>query len=376
MRYRILGSCVTRDAFAVSSDPRLSLERYFARSSIASAFGPGPVTGVDTATITSPFQRRIVQWDLDKEFARSLSTGSFDRIVLDLIDERFDLVRTPTGALATRSNEFRAAATTADLERVASGSEEFFRLWCEGWRAFLATLDATVGRHVVLLHEAHWATTTESGAAFAHHPPEAIDAANALLDRLHAVIRADLSPTQVITPPRTAVVGADRHQWGPSPFHYADEYYRQLTALLVDRGVGAATPAGVRVAASRGTPLRTPRHVGFHFDPRADTDRYILDATVQERRASSIHLTYRLDGWTAVRYVAIGWMEGTRFWRVLLPHDVTHGVRSVTLGLASLTDASGAAGEAQALVGTLRVYVSGEPSAQGAAVELHELSLG
>jgi hypothetical protein len=235
MRYRILGSCVTRDAFEFSDNPALELERYFARSSVASAFAGPQFEGVETELIPSAFQRRIVEWDLQKEFAKSLPSGAFDFVIIDLIDERFDLLRAEGGRLATRSNEFRRAGDTSErYELIASGSPEFLELWTAGWRAFMELVDRTIGRESVVLHRAWWAERTESGQQFKGQTAASIARANAFLAELYGIIAKDLPKTQILTPPADLVVGADEHKWGPSPFHYTTEYYESFLRLLTD----------------------------------------------------------------------------------------------------------------------------------------------
>lgn len=60
--------------------------------------------------ILSPFQRRVVGYDMDKSFWQKLESLSFDLLLLDFIDDRFDLMRTKDGGLFTLSNEYVSAA--------------------------------------------------------------------------------------------------------------------------------------------------------------------------------------------------------------------------------------------------------------------------
>src|SRR5690606_12983426 len=106
VRVLILGSCVTRDAFArLPEGSPLVVAEYFARSLLASATHPVEVTGVDLDRISSPFQRRVVEWDLTGAFMDALAGGvEWDVLVYDPIDERFDMYEQPAGGRATRSS--------------------------------------------------------------------------------------------------------------------------------------------------------------------------------------------------------------------------------------------------------------------------------
>jgi hypothetical protein len=267
VRYRIFGSCVTRDAFEFAGPGGPAIETYFARSSIASAFSELPFEGVDTSTIESSFQRRIVEWDLGKNCAATLASADFDVLVIDLIDERFDLLQDASGALATRSNEFlKARPAEEPVRRITAGSAEFLDLWVAGWRRLISIVDEAGLRDAVVVHEAYWAERTESGATYTSVPPETVARANDVLGRLYGEMRRDLAPGQFVRPTSRPLVGADDHKWGRSPFHYPDWYYEELISL-----VNGFT--GRRVARAVSEPPRTAEL------PLADQLRSLIERT-------------------------------------------------------------------------------------------------
>lgn len=243
-RVWIHGSCVTRDAFAVAQDGQPSiLAHYSARSSLASAFNPAPFEGVDVSAIVSPFQRRMVKSDLEKGFVRDLGEfGNADVIVVDLIDERFDLVENHHGALATRSNEFASVLPSIpdSWRRIASGSEEFVELWSLGLRRFANLMDGIGALGQVVLHESYWATTTIGGGAIgAPFSQPYIAKSNRLLGELYSRFKEAIPCAPVVRVPEETAVASETHRWGIAPFHFSDAYYshfreelgRQLSAL-------------------------------------------------------------------------------------------------------------------------------------------------
>lgn len=266
VRFRILGSCVTRDAFEFAGPGGPAIETYFARSSIASAFSELPFEGVDTSTIESSFQRRIVEWDLQKRCAATLASADFDVLVIDLIDERFDLIRDTTGALATRSNEFlKAHDIDPSAERITAGSAAYIDLWVAGWRRLLSIVDQAGLRDAIVVHEAYWAERTQAGASFSSAPPELVAQANEFLGRLYSEMRRDLAAAQFLRPTSRPLVGADEHKWGRSPFHYPDWYYDELMTLIEGfPGRRAARPAALALVEERSLlPDRVPPSVGL-----------------------------------------------------------------------------------------------------------------
>ncbi|MET3976986.1 DUF6270 domain-containing protein [Cellulosimicrobium sp. 4261] len=224
------GSCVTRDAFALAGEARFRLADYYARSSLASAFAAGGLGGVDLARVESSFQRRMVERDLAKTFATELVTTDADVVVLDLVDEQYDLVVGSDGGVATRSMEFlRAGGDGVRSRRVASGSPEFLVRWEAGWAALVATArrQGRLGR--VVVHEAYWARGDAAGGAF---DQQRVEAANRTLTYLYARMRKDLGEARFLRVPDRLVVGDPAHRWGPSPVHYVEDYYRAFLDLL------------------------------------------------------------------------------------------------------------------------------------------------
>ncbi len=236
-RLFIFGSCVSRDALNISPEGGVELAAYFARSAMASAFASAPVAGVALDGIDSTFQRRMVAADADKSLAASLERETFDILLHDPIDERFNLLRLSDGALLTYSPEFTRARDPLQgraTSTIVSGSPEFLAVWERGWRALLDLLDRRRLRGALRVNVVYWATRTESGAGLGADFPEArIRAANAFLAILYDKMAADLSPTQFLRFDDALMRAADDHKWGLSPFHYTDDLYRECVRQLV-----------------------------------------------------------------------------------------------------------------------------------------------
>ncbi|HDL5870270.1 TPA: hypothetical protein PXF52_002553, partial [Mannheimia haemolytica] len=83
MKILIFGSCVTRDAFTFDKNNLFTLVRYFARSSLATAFDSLKVEDKYTKKLKSAFQQKIVGADLSKEFRNYVTQQDFDYLVID-----------------------------------------------------------------------------------------------------------------------------------------------------------------------------------------------------------------------------------------------------------------------------------------------------
>ena len=101
----IFGSCIARDALE-HSEKAVLLGRYFARSSLISAYSKPIEINADAISLGSAFQCRIVTDDLTKAFRRFLeSTKCADYLVIDFIDERYDVYEYSENHYYTFSSE-------------------------------------------------------------------------------------------------------------------------------------------------------------------------------------------------------------------------------------------------------------------------------
>src|SRR5262245_35612735 len=117
-RLLIFGSCVSRDIFNYPwAKTQLALVDYYARSSIASLGARTIEMPSSVQNISSKFQRRMVERDIRKDFLNDLTRLQFDVLLIDLIDERFNLYVEPDGGACTLSSELVSSGFPKDSER-------------------------------------------------------------------------------------------------------------------------------------------------------------------------------------------------------------------------------------------------------------------
>lgn len=222
----IIGSCVSRDILNIENSNKYFLPcEYIPRSSLASWFSSQPFDDNYTEKLQSDFQRRVVRTDILKQQIKKLTDANADIILIDLIDERFDLIKTDSG-LCTLSDELRSTGVLRNLQcnTIRSGSNEFISLWIEGWKKMLHFFINKQNIKNVYLNKVYWANQTKSGENFIS-TKERIESQNRFLDKLYDVIKAYLPERQIIEFNRDIFIGADEHRWGKSPFHYVESYY-------------------------------------------------------------------------------------------------------------------------------------------------------
>lgn len=247
VRVLIFGSCVSRDIldYQAAENRSLKLVDYFARSSMASLAAipfeiPLPAC---LNNIKSAFQLRMVQRDMRKTFFEDLKTAEFDILLLDFIDERFNLWLDSLGTACTLSSElvqtgFLTQHSTG--REIASGSDEFWSLWETGWSIFVKNLVALGLIERLRINKVFWSSSTKQGQEFGgFYSQSRIVTANKLLERMYHRIESDIQKWQLLTFEQKHLQAADAHKWGISPFHYCDEYYAEAIRQLCRQGISA-----------------------------------------------------------------------------------------------------------------------------------------
>lgn len=235
----ILGSCVSRDVLKQDTAGVLTLKDYFARTSFGSAFASKPISKskVDTTTLSSAFQKRMVDNDLEKRLPRILENLSYDAVFVDLIDERFNILEETRFAACTASTELLRTGISPknDFSRqTASGSERHQQLWQRGWDAFIDLLTAQNNLGKLQVNKVFWAERTETGAPLNRgYPPEKISSANTYLRKLYEHIETTLPAEQIMTFSPDQFIADSTHEWGVAPFHYTAPYYQAAAQKFI-----------------------------------------------------------------------------------------------------------------------------------------------
>ncbi|KRE35508.1 hypothetical protein ASG73_16365 [Janibacter sp. Soil728] len=234
VRTFIYGSCVSRDTLETMADTH-ELLAYVARQSAISAGRPAEGVWPQLTHIESPFQRRMVQGDIEgnalSEIARR--ADEIDLLVLDLIDERGGVIEVGGGYVSRHAELWQAGgdAATRDGHRVDFGTDEHFALWSPAVARLAAGIAELGLSDRVILLETEWASTMDDGESLDipdwDLPPHR---ANVKYRRYYDRVRALGWP--VVSLPAELTASTRDHKWGASPFHYTAAAYAHLAAGL------------------------------------------------------------------------------------------------------------------------------------------------
>jgi hypothetical protein len=235
-RVFILGSCVSRDALEIVPG-HFELASYLARTSLASV-GMPPVSDSEVrgkvAGLASPFQRRMLLNDLDKSTLVTIAETAHDILLLDFIDERFNVVLSGS-SLFSVSGELEKAGFELGARTVLSpDSDVFLTLWLAGLDRLLSTVDQSK----VVLNRAYWAERFPDGSDASSMGW--IRRSNATLRRLYDAVERHWRLPCIDYPPEL-VVADPQHRWGVAPYHYTEAFYRHAVSEL-ERIAGPAGP--------------------------------------------------------------------------------------------------------------------------------------
>jgi hypothetical protein len=204
--------------------------------------------------VQSAWQNRRVRIELTKTLPGLLKEAKPDVVVIDLIDERFDIYEM-AGSRFNISAEFIEAGIN-DLEDkpriISRSSDEAMRLWADGLERFAKVVSAITDR--IFVHQARWASSYVENGEIKPFPERVeilpglhttVSRSNALLREYESQIRRVLPNAVFIKAKDEHIVANRHHMWGLAPFHYISPYYSELARLALshglDLGIGAAT---------------------------------------------------------------------------------------------------------------------------------------
>lgn len=253
-RVAIIGSCITRDVWPIVGEAAPEGLLYISRTSLPSLFAP-PLKGVkiseDPPQGFGVSTHRAMVADLHKTALATLVAHRPTHIIFDFIDERFDLLAVQ-GTLVAHSWELEAGGYL--MQPALQGAHAICRrslacdlLWRDGLDRMAAVLNMTpLAEARLIVHETQWATHyLEPGGVrrpfgeveiFSGKPAD-IEAYNAVLAR-HQAAFTDAAPGAIrVSAPEGLRLADEAHRWGLSPFHYIEDYYRDVWRQLRALGV-------------------------------------------------------------------------------------------------------------------------------------------
>lgn len=224
----ILGSCVSRDIFEYFPNT-FNIGPVFSRTSLISLMSPPLAISQNEIHLTSDWQKRMVLFDFQKNFWDSLSRHYLDYLIIDFIDERFDLCYC-NHSYITRSHEFVESGIEKSgkynfqlINRFDPVTNEMWKWFCD---LFIHKLMTFLPAHKVILHKAPWMSSFRSnGELLPFEAQEWIQMNNDLLKQYYEYFESKWTGIHTIDLSDGGFHSDANHIWGLQPYHYEDGYY-------------------------------------------------------------------------------------------------------------------------------------------------------
>lgn len=253
-RFAVFGSCVSMQALRTLGVRHSDLRPDIMRGSFAGMIPAEPgCRPVDPARLKHKKMPAIIRtWlvtELSKQASLMLADQRPELLIVDLVDERFDLLVTKDGLVINESWDLVSSGwlelpELASARRVERLSEEAWNLWNEGLLRFRQWLDKQQEAPFrIALVCASWAdsyVTPQGPVPFSQTitlmpGKEVSRQAYADLHMRYQSRFLELFPEAeaIQAPPETHLADPD-HIWGLSPFHYVPAFYQHLAGQLKD----------------------------------------------------------------------------------------------------------------------------------------------
>lgn len=212
-----VGSSLSKGAFDFSSAKRnLNRVGSIIQCSFASQ-GLKPLPPFKLNGITEQKQH-LLNDDCSKNLIDKINSHQFDYILIDFIDERYDIYTSNTGrGCLLSSSQLRAMFKSKNGEIIDAFSDEAFNLWLKGWKSFLRNMIATGNYHKLVINEVYWHRCKKE---------------NNFLKKIYTEVKNHIPSTQFIHIKEGEFNLDDSHPWGPSRIHFENAYYDAIKERL------------------------------------------------------------------------------------------------------------------------------------------------
>jgi hypothetical protein len=246
----ILGSCVTRDVFALASMQDVNIALYASRTNFVSMYSKSFVEHVDYEFKNDPsipfsgFRQRIAEWELNKTNLQNIleESPNLDALIVDVIDDRINTAVFPDGRLLVQSVEMeKSIDVQGPYKHVCLILDDHWQtIWQEHAIGFFSSVKECNPKIKIVYHQAPFCFHTIQGNKIPLLPIIQHYGRDEFLKRWQKSEKR-LIDTIVRIFPDAAVIKIDdkyhvsdeTHRWGPAVIHYVEEYYLDFAEKLI-----------------------------------------------------------------------------------------------------------------------------------------------
>lgn len=253
IKLSIFGSCTSRDILEYGKKGEFQLGAYVARQSVISSLSKPINFNFDNCFIKSAFQKRQIVNDFQKNTFDILKESKSDYLVIDLIDERFNLAEY-MGSVVTVSNELvssgildnRFKKTQVEeiknwkiykLKKELKGKSYTFNgcLLEDYIKEFCCKIKEIFEEKNIIIHRAimvdYYMNSSGNVVSFPKNYLYHNKLINSKLNYMYYYFEKFLPEAFVIDECKNYCAD-EKHKWGLAPMHYFNDYYLRVLYLL------------------------------------------------------------------------------------------------------------------------------------------------
>jgi len=238
----LLGTGSTKQAIDLISGVRV--EKMIGKCSLLSSEYPKRYSSL-SVDISKMQDKHDIETDLSKTLVDALKGSNSKYLVIDLLDERFNLCRIKYAVgseiVATKSNILMDNLGNISVDDTVLMSEYVSILPFEETNyerkicAVSKKIKGVFKRKNIILHECYLAKTyiSKNGdiLEFDEKTLANINRINDKLEKLYTVLKRELEGAEVIVMPDW-VTADEKHKQGLNPMHYCAEYYKYVAKMI------------------------------------------------------------------------------------------------------------------------------------------------
>lgn len=231
----IHGSCVSRDIFRFDTENRIVLGNYFARNSFISAVSE-PFPEEVQLNLLSPWQEKIVEIDLKKELFEKLAYDNANYLIIDFIDERFELMKYKS-CIFSVSSELLNSKFTDDYEvENISRFDLAGSFWKKALNEYIDNLLNIYDEKRIIIHETYFVDSFINNKGQLDYFPENKlkygEKINNVIEEYYDHVKNKLPNAHVVNIIENYNLASENHKWGLAQVHYEDAYYKKALTII------------------------------------------------------------------------------------------------------------------------------------------------
>ncbi|WP_162613480.1 DUF6270 domain-containing protein [Blautia sp. An46] len=234
----IHGSCVSRDVFRDQDD--IKVKTYIARNSIMSTQYPlVREKFTDTSSNNSPWEKRMLDIDFSKSLFKHLADNHGDYLMIDLIDEIFELIKVRTfdgkesavtNSQVLKRSDYMKILGIKNIEIINTRNFHFSKI-IDAIKNYCKNIIDIYGEEHIIINEAYpvekMIDKDSNVKFFDEERRNNVKRNRYKLELYYALLEYEMPKAFVIKMPKD-IYADENHRWGKATTHFEERFYSDV----------------------------------------------------------------------------------------------------------------------------------------------------